>query len=579
MNESGRGSLRTYLLTIISLVIVIALLSAAGFYHFEHGRNETVQTYGDSLWWALVTMTTIGYGDIFPKTIGGRIVAVFLMFVGIGTLGVSTAAIAAYFVRSDSLQRLRLRRLRNHVVVCGLGEKGYLLTRAFRERGLTVVAIEENETNVLSEACRELGAIVLVGDAAEPEMLRKANVGSARYLIAVCGEDGKNAEVATRARELVENRKGNPLTCSAHIVDPDLWYLLRRWEISSVGAFRLQFFNVFDLGARAMLAAHPPFERVEGTPHLLVVGGGRLARNIVLHSVRLWREHRRGTERFRITVIDRTGDLLEELRPDDSGFASLCDPEILVMDVPSAEFHRGAFLYDEAKRVTVTAVYICLENDGASLSAGLALLHRFRQHPVPILLRMTQDSGLGALLESTQASGHGFEKLHPIGLLQRICQPEFVLGGANEALAHAIHARYLRDQHKAGVTGQQNPTLVPWEFLSEEWKESNRRQADDIGIKLRSIGCDIAPLTDWEASSFAFTPEEIERMAQMEHERWMAERRAAGWTFGPRDPDRKTNPNLVPWPELPEEGREFNRQTIRELPESLALAGFQVYRR
>ena len=55
------------------------------------------------------------------------------------------------------------------------------------------------------------------------------------------------------------------------------------------------------------------------------------------------------------------------------------------------------------------------------------------------------------------------------------------------------------------------------------------------------------PLTALDADSFAFTPEEVERLAEMEHERWLAERRALGWTPGPRDPQKKTNPNLVPW--------------------------------
>ena len=67
-------------------------------------------------------------------------------------------------------------------------------------------------------------------------------------------------------------------------------------------------------------------------------------------------------------------------------------------------------------------------------------------------------------------------------------------------------------------------------------------------------------------------------MAKMEHERWIEERLAQGWTLGPRNPEKTTNPNLVSWEKLPEEGKVFNRNLIQELPESLSHAGFQIYR-
>jgi hypothetical protein len=64
----------------------------------------------------------------------------------------------------------------------------------------------------------------------------------------------------------------------------------------------------------------------------------------------------------------------------------------------------------------------------------------------------------------------------------------------------------------------------------------------------------------------------------MEHERWLAERRLADWSYGPRDMNRKTNPNLAAWDEISEESRELNRGIIRGLPAFLAEVGFQVYR-
>jgi hypothetical protein len=64
----------------------------------------------------------------------------------------------------------------------------------------------------------------------------------------------------------------------------------------------------------------------------------------------------------------------------------------------------------------------------------------------------------------------------------------------------------------------------------------------------------------------------------MEHDQWVAEKRALGWTLGPRDPQRKTNPNLVTWQELDEPVRNLNRDSVRQLPQLLNRAGFTAHR-
>ena len=146
--------------------------------------------------------------------------------------------------------------------------------------------------------------------------------------------------------------------------------------------------------------------------------------------------------------------------------------------------------------------------------------------------------------------------------------------------ARIIHEDYLRQQKRLGQTPQTNPSMVPWEELPENLKESNRRQADHIGVKLKAVGCGISLLTDWDAKLFESAPEEIEKMAEMEHERWNVERRLEGWTYasGPKDINRKATPYLVPWNELPEDIKEYDRNTVRGLPLFLAQAGFQIYR-
>lgn len=76
----------------------------------RHASGSTIHNYGDGLWWAIVTVTTVGYGDRFPVTAPGKYVAVFLMLTGIGLVGFLTATIASFFVKeqhSDELDEVK----------------------------------------------------------------------------------------------------------------------------------------------------------------------------------------------------------------------------------------------------------------------------------------------------------------------------------------------------------------------------------------------------------------------------------------------------------------------------------------
>lgn len=83
------------------LVVAVATigLGAAGIYIVEKG--QTVNSVADALWWSVVTVTTVGYGDVSPVTGEGRLIAVVLMFVGIGGISAFTATIASFFVGQD----------------------------------------------------------------------------------------------------------------------------------------------------------------------------------------------------------------------------------------------------------------------------------------------------------------------------------------------------------------------------------------------------------------------------------------------------------------------------------------------
>jgi hypothetical protein len=146
-----------------------------------------------------------------------------------------------------------------------------------------------------------------------------------------------------------------------------------------------------------------------------------------------------------------------------------------------------------------------------------------------------------------------------------------------EAVARGVHERY-RDA-RAVDRADADPAMRDWEQLREDLKESNRLQADHAIAKLREIGCGVRPASGRPSPLMTFTDNEVETMARMEHGRWNAERLLQGWVLGERrDVDAKVTPYLVPWSELSEEVREFDREAVRRIPEFLAEVGLEVYR-
>jgi voltage-gated potassium channel len=106
------------------MVITFCILAVGtvGMALFEMGRNEGINSIGDAVWWSLVTVTTVGYGDISPETVGGRVIGVVVMIFGIGFLGMFTATIASIFVERKMRQDRGLKALKglkDHVLLCG----------------------------------------------------------------------------------------------------------------------------------------------------------------------------------------------------------------------------------------------------------------------------------------------------------------------------------------------------------------------------------------------------------------------------------------------------------------------------
>ena len=91
-------SARTGLQWALFLIVVVMIIGAEVMYVAEQGINPNLHSYWDAIWWAVVTLATVGYGDIYPVTVLGRVIAMVLMVLGVGLWAMTAATLAAHFV-------------------------------------------------------------------------------------------------------------------------------------------------------------------------------------------------------------------------------------------------------------------------------------------------------------------------------------------------------------------------------------------------------------------------------------------------------------------------------------------------
>jgi hypothetical protein len=158
----------------------------------------------------------------------------------------------------------------------------------------------------------------------------------------------------------------------------------------------------------------------------------------------------------------------------------------------------------------------------------------------------------------------------------RMTAQDRVLGSLSAYATAQVTEQLAQALHDARATLESGLQPRPWTFLPEGLRIPARAQARQLGEMLASIGCLLVPASG-PGPAVTFTDREVQLLAQLEHEHWMAGQAAlspAGQP-GPRD---GADPRMAPWDKLTDRAREKYTQAAREIPATLASVGFQVLR-
>ncbi len=189
---------------ILVITVCVIFLCAAGVLFFEGLRKDSnIYSLWDGIWWAVVTMTTVGYGDKYPVSLGGRVVGLVLICSGVGLMSLFTATIASLFVERKIKEGKGLESIteKDHIVICGWNQhteevlRGLTTHSTVKDR--TVVMINElsvDEVDSLKLKYGKYSLKFLRGNYVHEEVLLRANITKAKFALIMADTSGTHAK-------------------------------------------------------------------------------------------------------------------------------------------------------------------------------------------------------------------------------------------------------------------------------------------------------------------------------------------------------------------------------------------------
>ena len=190
------------ILIIVSLILIVLSFGTIGYMIIEN------MSFLDAFYMTVITVTTVGFGEVKRLSHDGKIFTIFLIVSGFGVFTYAATAGAQILVEGELKEIFKKKRikkdinkLKGHFIICGFGRMGQIICKELKANKVNFVVIDKEE-NFLKD--RE-DILYLIGDATKDEILKEAGIERAKGLISVLTTDAENLYVVLSARSLNPN--------------------------------------------------------------------------------------------------------------------------------------------------------------------------------------------------------------------------------------------------------------------------------------------------------------------------------------------------------------------------------------
>jgi hypothetical protein len=494
----------------------------------------------------------------------------FLIARWTGAGAVITSLLALAALLHEQLATALARWTKQAVVVIGHAERAagaFETARRLRRSALWIGAPAFGTAG--------FAAIALEWPAGERTRTVAAHAGGADHVLVAERNDADALALARAARGAAPAAHITLLMNDTHLAD----------EVGvTLNDAKTRVMSVASVAARALHTVHPPYmiAQREGHAriHALIVGFGAIGQAVLQDLIINCRTTFLAPPR--IVVIDPAAKALEGVLRVEAPELDRC-AECVFID---GEIGQGAVRPEPARIGAtlkgggpLTTACVCLGDDAGALSTAVILQSLLRGVDVarpPIFVRLRE---AGVLSLAPDERGAGLKALTPFGDIQAVLTESEFLADEPDAAARAYH-----DAYRASLPPERtsDPASRAWDELDETYRQANRRTVAHIPALLASAGIALDPSAVGLPRAPADRPlfadaAALEQLAELEHERWCAERRMGGWRATPlgekQDTVRRLHPDLRPYGELPDQTKEYDRVNVRHTQAICAEAG------
>jgi hypothetical protein len=201
VNKRRLPKIKKHLTLVQKMLIGFVLLITAAVTFFHYKQNLS---WVDSLYFVIVTVATVGYGDInlVEASVEAKLAGIFLILSSTVFIWMIFSLTVDRIIKNQAILELGRKKYNyeNHVVLCGLGRLGYFIAEELLAKNERLIIIEKNEEGIYLDYFRQRGAKIYIGDAKINKVLKDVNIVKAKALISVVSNDAVNLEIGLIAR-------------------------------------------------------------------------------------------------------------------------------------------------------------------------------------------------------------------------------------------------------------------------------------------------------------------------------------------------------------------------------------------